>query len=390
MVQPTVAYSRATGDAAGNFSGNGSPQHLHIEVVALRTAPVGPAVDLVAVAISSDEGSPFRGASPLHLGSRWLHGPSAAVWMAQRNQLGPDQLQTLGSTDAGLAAGVITTCQPGLPTLPELVLVPQPAAAGTTTFVQLRWRLANGSHHIVHIAEALATSASVLFVPTAAGGRDGHAVVLHPIAQATAATTEAMAIALAAADARPAFADWPPAWQQAFAAVGQHNRRPALLALAQPLLATRCIDVLLIADERALIAVTQTLASVQPMAADVSWQFERALWLALLPRQQRDELTPALRAAVGRHLGALANDATALQFTLTVANSTAAFLTAVHAANVAALADRHPADRVRAHDWLRANGGSVRDYDPLADRSERRAALRQHATTAASQGPDRQ
>ena len=122
--------------------------------------------------------------------------------------------------------------------------------------------------------------------------------------------------------------------QVARQAVGARNRRPALLALVTPLQLARAVDMLVVADERALIAVTPEMTATDPDSDDVAWQLERALWRALMPRLERHELTPAMQAAAVRHLGALADDPATLSLLLQTCGDDAAYRQALTSENV--------------------------------------------------------
>ncbi len=226
-----------------------------------------------------------------------------------------------------------------------------------------------------HVRDPLAVGATaLLFVPARTAACAGHAFVLT-VAPADPAAASA---ARSQANAAPAADDaWPRRWRLAFASVGQHNRRPPLLEIARTLGALRARDLLLVADEPLLIEASERLArELTPADADAPWPFERALWRALLPRLERDELPDALYAACLRHLGAMADDTGALRSALDGSADAAAFVRAVREDNVGALADHDAAWRTRGLDWLRRQGVAVPGYDPLAGDDARRAALR--------------
>lgn len=358
----------------------GSPQALHIEVLALREAVEGPALDLAAATIARDSGAPFRGASALPAGARWLDGSAAARWRDARQLLGPTQLQTLGTTTAALAPGIVTRVELRGAEAAGVALDVRPAPADRA-IVRIVHRVAGGEFETLRVARPMVVGEpALLFLPVEGGEAAGIAVELRTTTTPPADLVE-RAIAGAAPVHEPPPA-WPAAWRQAFAAVGQHNRRPALLALVRPLGARRCGDVLLIADERALADVTQGLRAVDPTAADAAWQFEKVMWRALLPRLERDDFGSAMRAAARRHLGVLADDGTALRQALAIAHDEPSFLAAVREENFAGLSDRDPSARVRGHEWLTAHGAAVPGYAPLAPGAERRAALRRHAAGA--------
>ena len=84
-----------------------------------------------------------------------------------------------------------------------------------------------------------------------------------------------------------------------------------------------------------------------------------------------------MQAACWRHLGALASDASTLQLLLKMSRDGESFLRGLVEENLAALADRSAAVRVAAVTWLHGQGIVVAGYDAMADKNERRHALRQ-------------
>jgi hypothetical protein len=371
----TIAIGYApVGDAAVATS---SPQSLHIEVLALREAPAGEAVDLAAVAIARESGAPFRGASSLTPGSRWLAGGAADEWLARRAQLASSELQVLGEGEVVLADGLRAEIATAIPGVPALRLLRMPAGGGVAVTLHVPATPITPVEDVI-VGEPLGDGkCALLFVPTSSRDFAGHALLLQPAPPPSPT-------AVAAAGARvhigpPAPERWPVPWQTVFAAVGGNSRRPALLAIARPLFAERCVEVLLDADELALIDITAALADVDLGRDDVAWQFERAMWRALVPRLERDELPRALHSAFLRNFGALADDSASLGLLLTTSNDGEAMCAGTRDANVDALGDRDAAMRVRAHDWLRYKGVAVLDYSPLAPANERRAALRAYS-----------
>src|SRR5690606_27894592 len=179
-----------------------------------------------------------------------------------------------------------------------------------------------------------------LFVPDRRTPGGGLLLVLLP---ATEATAEELAAATQVANDKLATGDQPPelpmAWQVAKRAIGERNRRPALLAVVTPLNLTRVVDLILAADEPALIAMSEQLGQVDPNSEQVNWLIESAMWRALLPRMERDELPAPLHAACTRHLGALGQDASTLLLLLRTANDGKAFVEAIIDENLAALGD---------------------------------------------------
>lgn len=361
-----IAYRRI----AGVENAETSPHAVHIALHAVRDPIAGPSLDAAAAVITGARGAPFRGATSLPGDSAWLTGDAAVAVAA--SFAAPDAAARLAAVDACATRDLLAIATAGAPALPTLRL-----QQGGDAGVWVRIGVGGGDEPEVdvHVREPLAAGANaVLFVPTLAPGLAGHAFVL------TVAPADAAAVAAAraaAADAPPASNGWPRRWRIAFASVGAHNRRPPLLEIARTVGALRSRDLLLVADETLLIEASERLArELTPADAESPWPFERALWRALLPRLERDELPDALYAACLRHLGAMADDTGALRAALDGSADASAFVRAVREDNVSALADHDAAWRTRGLDWLRRQGVAVPGYDPIADDDARRAALR--------------
>ena len=352
---------------------------VQIEAFALREPPPGPAADAAAWTIRSDRGQPFRGASALPVGTRWSTGAALQTWLEGTKARTESDQQSLGWATAVVANGVLTEIAFAEPSQPRLLLGHD---GGVVTVRIVVTSPPAPAHQELQLAQTLGGGdGAMLYVPAAKPGEPGQALLLRC---GGAAPEDALAAAHAAAAPTPIVAQAPAPWRLALSAIGAHNRRPALLALASQAGRPRCIDVLLIADERGLIDITRALAAVPHDAEDLSFRFELALLAGLLPRLERDDLPPALQASLRRQLGAACDDTTELHHMLATCASAAAFDAALRDENLAALDDRNGAVRVRAHDWLVMHGGSVTDFDPLAPARQRRAALRRHAEAAAN------
>lgn len=346
-----------------------SPQLVQVRLLAVRAPIAGPSLDAAAAVITAARGAAFRGAGPMPGASVWLVGEPAHAAAARLEA--PEagrELATAVAVAGRDLLGVVATTDVDLPSLR--------AQQGADGAVWLRVGRGDGDEPAVdaHVREPLAVGeTALLFVPARSAACAGHAFVL------TVAPADAAAVAAArAGDAAPApDAGWPRRWRLAFASVGQHNRRPPLLEIARTLGALRARDLLLVADESLLIEASERLArELTPADADAPWPFERAMWRALLPRLERDELPDALYAACLRHLGAMADDTGALRAALDGSADADAFVRAVREDNVGALGDHDAAWRTRGLDWLRRQGVAVPGYDPLAGDDARRAALR--------------
>lgn len=365
-----------------------------IELLAIAEQPTGTPVALAAAAIVSDRGTPFRGKSQLPIGSRWLSLADTESWLKGRAQRLDSQQQELGKVAAVLHPQLVTMVQVATATesKPGAQTVKVPALRLQTT--QGGWQASlystaakskdgpNNQAETVVIAEAIgADEAVALFLPDARVPGGGLLLLVLPEA---APSDEAIAAATASAQKMPPSDDTttplPPAWRVAHEAIGERNRRPALLAVAAPFRLTRVTDLIVSADEPALIAMTQQLTRVDARSDKVGWLLEIAIWQALLPRMERNELSPPLQAACTRHLGAIADDPSTLLLLLKTFRDGNAFVSGLIEENLAALADRSPAVRLAAVRWLTSQQITVTGYDPMAPKSERRHALRQFLT----------
>lgn len=353
------------------------PQRLGIAVLALRQPPGGAAIEAVAARLTSEHGQPFRAASPLPAGSRWLDGDAAAALWRQQHTAGDADAQVRGTAEAVLSPQWET--QLDADGLPALRLRWHDGGGGPRLRLSIDHTDRAGRRSTVDVDDPFGSGAAALFVAGPGSSAAGHAIALSPQGAADPASAAQIAASLTAET--DTSASLPAPLRAVLTAVGAHPRRAALLGLARPLGAPRALDLLLIADAPALIAITAGLAA-DPAAAEAAWPFERAVWLALLPLVERGELSLALQAAFARHLGAIADDPAALRALLAAAGDEASFLAAVRRENEFALADRHAAVRCAGHDWLLRHGCAVADYDPLAAAAARSLALRRHAAAS--------
>jgi ligand-binding sensor domain-containing protein len=104
------------------------------------------------------------------------------------------------------------------------------------------------------------------------------------------------------------------------------------------------------------------------------------MWQALIPRLERDELTPSLHSAATRHLGAIFDDASTLQLLLKMSRDSESFARGLLEENLAALADRSAAIRVTAVTWLHGQNVAVDGYDAMGSKVDRRRAVRRYLT----------
>lgn len=343
----------------------GVSKSVRLDVFALPATPTIGSIEPCLRAVITERGTPFRAASSLPAATRWASPAIAAG-------------------DAPLLASVCAVAAPGL----ETTFVPSAAAplpvlgcTATTAGVELFFEVvadATHGHERAVLREPLAEGATgMLFLPAPDATFAGHALVVTVVGPAAADDVVA-ADATAHAAAAAASLSTPSERQLdlAAAAIGAQSRRAAMLAVTAQLELPQCTDVLLAADETRLIAIGDELARLDATRPDYPWAFERALWSALVPGLQRDQLPPGLTAAVVRQLGAVAAEPSVLQLHLQTSTDATAFATTLRQENVYALAERDPVLRVRAHDWLVARGHAVAGYEPLAPEPDRSSALR--------------
>lgn len=360
-----------------------------IELYAVSEAPGGTPIALAAAAIVSDRGTPFRGKTQLPTGSRWLKPADVLAWQTARPQREPWQLQELGTTTAVLEQQLVTSVSvESAVVLPTLQL--QCAASGlrATLSIEASDKPVDEAidpdtrveREVVVLADAIGSAESVgLFVPDVRVPGGGLLLIAMPTSAPSSeavanATQRANSKLASTADSNPV----PMAWRVAKKAIGERNRRPALLAVVTPLQLTRIADLILASDEPLLISMTEQLALVDCTVENVGWPVEAAMWQALIPRLERDELTPALHSAATRHLGAIFDDASTLQLLLKMSRDGESFARGLLEENLAALADRSAAIRVTAVTWLGGKNVAVDGYDAMGSKVDRRRAVRRY------------
>ena len=118
--------------------------------------------------------------------------------------------------------------------------------------------------------------------------------------------------------------------------------------------------------------------------AALGWFLERATygWLAARASDESQPLQPELEALLLRHTGQLGRYPDLVMESVGASTGLADHRRRVQAENAIFLEDADPAARVRAFDWLKAQGLAPEGYDPLAAPAERRAALARAAEAA--------
>jgi hypothetical protein len=363
---------------------DGPALQLRVLALAVRETPLGHSVQDMASMITATGGTPFPGASATLGACRMLTGPDAASWL-QRAAHRPDfEVQELGRTTAivapEIAARITADRQPFPFTL---------ASNGRAIHVVLQ----GGEGDLLAVATEIvqAGDTAILWMPAGSDPQVRFAFGIENLGEATA---QALLAAQTEANAAPAVTAPPNPNDTierqlalAKAAIGERNRRPALLALTRRLQLPDLEDVLLCADGAALLTIANGLpeAGALPPGPEASWSFARDAWHAVATILQRDSASPALRACLLRHLGAVCYDPTTLELLLQSQPGPEPFQAALREENLTALGDRSTASRVRAKEWLAAHGIVVPGYDPLADIALRRQALRAYSATTAAQ-----
>lgn len=169
-------------------------------------------------------------------------------------------------------------------------------------------------------------------------------------------------------------------WVAALALDG--DARAALLELASLGGAELTVDLALCASDADLTslaqAVAQTLAEPDALAGELAalgWRIERATLTWLAAQKDSRALGYELEGVLVRRTGELGRSAAGLAAVAAASSSIEHFAQRVREENWSFLDDHSTATRVRACDWLAARGWAPAGYDPMAERSVRRAAL---------------
>jgi hypothetical protein len=156
------------------------------------------------------------------------------------------------------------------------------------------------------------------------------------------------------------------------------TRRSALIRLADSHGAPLCADMALVGGEELIVAIAdrvEPLWSRIDLEIDGTWVLERAAVNAAGTLLQRDALGDPAAAALLRHAGEAGRFGSTLLDAARDSADRAAFQARLIEENRLFLTDRNPAARSRALRFLRDLGQAPADFDPLAPRDVRRAAL---------------
>jgi hypothetical protein len=156
------------------------------------------------------------------------------------------------------------------------------------------------------------------------------------------------------------------------------TRRSAMIRLADTHGAQLCADLALVGGEELIAAIAgrvEPIWSRTDVEIDGTWVLERAAVNAAATQLQRDALGDAAAAALLRHAGEAGRFGSTLLDAARASADRAGFQARLIEENRLFLSDRSPAARARALRFLRDLGQAPANYDPLAPRDARRAAL---------------
>ena len=140
-------------------------------------------------------------------------------------------------------------------------------------------------------------------------------------------------------------------------------------------------DVALAATDEVVAQVAQrALEAAQglpspPDRKSLGWVLEDTALRLLCEKLKTDEPLPALEAMLARHTGQVGRRPVFLEDVLGRCASLEELAAALIQENLIFLLDTSPAVRVRAYDWLVEKAQAPEGYDPLAEKSSRRAAV---------------
>jgi hypothetical protein len=186
-------------------------------------------------------------------------------------------------------------------------------------------------------------------------------------------------------------ADWPGLSSTIGSLAWSGRQRAALCFLATQSGADITLDVALAAGETTLSELSQRTVraiSSSPNSRthkSIGWLLERTTLRMLLQMQTSGKMSPELAGILALRAGEAGRHPETLEEVLTHAADQQDLQNRLAAENYTFLEDSSPASRVRAFDWLNARGLSPSGFDPLASMRERRAALEQAETAAATQ-----
>lgn len=168
------------------------------------------------------------------------------------------------------------------------------------------------------------------------------------------------------------------------------RRRALLVELARGSSRSLPLDLVLLATDDQLARWTARAAETAVLGdrASQAWSLERTALLDTAREMDLGTADPSLVAVMRVHLGALGTEPSLLADVIRRASAAQAFAEALVTETELLLFDPRPAVRVRAYRWLAARGLGPAEFDPLADRATRRAALDAWRRTAGTEAGD--
>jgi len=168
------------------------------------------------------------------------------------------------------------------------------------------------------------------------------------------------------------------------------TRRAALVELGGGSLAPLSTELALMGGDEILDRLSSRLladpAELQALAGDpeaIAWRLEREVILLFTQASLDDDLPVEYEALLLRYTGEAGRYPGSIEDALIAATSLDEFYGRIFEENYIALEDSRPSGRIRAFDWLTANGIVIPDFDPLGSSRDRRAALRAWAKSTA-------
>jgi hypothetical protein len=162
---------------------------------------------------------------------------------------------------------------------------------------------------------------------------------------------------------------------------GHQPLRPPLLFLAMNTDAEIASDFILVADDATLAdlrdRMTAALAAQKDPKSlhDLGWVLDRSSLLIMTGLAAKNKLPPEMASVLVLHAGEVGRHPDSLDDILKTIGKSADLKLRLIGENYISLEDSSPGARVRAYDWLKAQGKAPAGFDPMADRKSRRDAI---------------
>lgn len=173
------------------------------------------------------------------------------------------------------------------------------------------------------------------------------------------------------------------------AMIGDQIRRAILFVAGESGADILAEAALLVPDAQLIALAEQALdvldaASTDATTPRLAWQLDRAAILVLARCVEQNPA--ALASTFSARFGEVGLDPSAVAELAAASASREDFQARLQAEHVLYLEDTSPAARVRAFDWMKANGIAPAGYDPLGPRAARRAAIERYLNPPTTQG----